>query len=317
MRGVTKVGFQRIRPHAGCALTHGLATPRFRPLGEDAEAASQPHKLRALLGGSVPAAATPRTLTVPRAKPVAPEGQRPTRGPSRRKAPLLALPAVAAIALDRGGRRRAERDRRARARARSPASADGCSATTAAKRCSVEVDERNDDLRRALSELEIAQAETVRRLSMAVEFRDEDTGAHIERIGRFSTLLAEAIGMSPDFCRRDRPRRAAARRRQGRDPRRDSLEARLAHRRGARDRRDPRRGGPPPAARLLLLDPRHGRDDRAQPPRALGRRRLPARPGTLRTSRSRVASWRSPTCSTRSPPTASTARPSPSRRRSR
>ena len=66
----------------------------------------------------------------------------------------------------------------------------------------VEVDERGDDLRRALSELEIAQAETVRRLSMAVEFRDEDTGAHIERIGRFSTLLAEAIGMNPDFCRR-------------------------------------------------------------------------------------------------------------------
>lgn len=65
-----------------------------------------------------------------------------------------------------------------------------------------ELDERGDDLRRALSELEIAQAETVRRLSMAVEFRDEDTGAHIERIGRFSTLLARAIGKPPEFCRR-------------------------------------------------------------------------------------------------------------------
>ncbi|HEX5307669.1 MAG TPA: HD domain-containing phosphohydrolase [Solirubrobacteraceae bacterium] len=65
-----------------------------------------------------------------------------------------------------------------------------------------ELDERGDDLRRALSELEIAQAETVRRLSMAVEFRDEDTGAHIERIGRFSTLLAQAIGMPSEFCRR-------------------------------------------------------------------------------------------------------------------
>jgi hypothetical protein len=65
-----------------------------------------------------------------------------------------------------------------------------------------EVNERGEDLRRALSELEIAQAETVRRLSMAVEFRDEDTGAHIERIGRFSTLLARAIGMPPEFCRR-------------------------------------------------------------------------------------------------------------------
>jgi methanogenic corrinoid protein MtbC1 len=42
----------------------------------------------------------------------------------------------------------------------------------------------------------------VRRLSMAVEFRDEDTGAHIERIGRFSTLLAEQIGMDPEFCAR-------------------------------------------------------------------------------------------------------------------
>ena len=53
-----------------------------------------------------------------------------------------------------------------------------------------EIDTRTSELKRALSELEIAQAETVQRLSMAVEFRDEDTGAHIERIGRFSTLLA-------------------------------------------------------------------------------------------------------------------------------
>ncbi len=63
-----------------------------------------------------------------------------------------------------------------------------------------EIDGRSSELMRALSELEIAQAETVRRLSMAVEFRDEDTGAHIERIGRFSTLLAEQIGMDADFC---------------------------------------------------------------------------------------------------------------------
>ena len=52
-----------------------------------------------------------------------------------------------------------------------------------------EIEGRSGELKRALTELEISQAETVRRLSMAVEFRDEDTGAHIERIGRFSTLL--------------------------------------------------------------------------------------------------------------------------------
>ena len=63
-----------------------------------------------------------------------------------------------------------------------------------------EIDGRSHELQSALSELEIAQAETVRRLSMAVEFRDEATGEHIERIGRFSTLLAEQIGMDPDFC---------------------------------------------------------------------------------------------------------------------
>ena len=65
-----------------------------------------------------------------------------------------------------------------------------------------EIEHRTSELKRALSELEIAQAETVQRLSMAVEFRDEDTGAHIERIGRFSVLLAEHIGMDSEFCAR-------------------------------------------------------------------------------------------------------------------
>jgi HD-GYP domain-containing protein (c-di-GMP phosphodiesterase class II)/methylmalonyl-CoA mutase cobalamin-binding subunit len=65
-----------------------------------------------------------------------------------------------------------------------------------------EIESRTSELKRALSELEIAQAETVQRLSMAVEFRDEDTGAHIERIGRFSVLLAEQIGMDTEFCER-------------------------------------------------------------------------------------------------------------------
>ncbi len=65
-----------------------------------------------------------------------------------------------------------------------------------------EIETRTSELTRALSELEIAQAETVRRLSMAVEFRDEDTGAHIERIGRFSALLAEQLGSDPELVQR-------------------------------------------------------------------------------------------------------------------
>ena len=65
-----------------------------------------------------------------------------------------------------------------------------------------EIQRSDIELRRALGELEVAQAETVRRLSMAVEFRDEDTGAHIERIGRFSTLLAVQAGMEGHWCTR-------------------------------------------------------------------------------------------------------------------
>jgi len=65
-----------------------------------------------------------------------------------------------------------------------------------------EIDDRQHELWHALTELEVAQAETVRRLSMAVEFRDEDTGAHIERIGRLSAQLSEEIGLDPTFCNR-------------------------------------------------------------------------------------------------------------------
>ena len=70
------------------------------------------------------------------------------------------------------------------------------------ERLAREIDDRQHELWHALSELEVAQAETVRRLSMAVEFRDEDTGAHIERIGRLSAQLAEELGLDPAFCNR-------------------------------------------------------------------------------------------------------------------
>jgi HD-GYP domain-containing protein (c-di-GMP phosphodiesterase class II) len=61
-----------------------------------------------------------------------------------------------------------------------------------------EVLDRSADLRRATRDIASAHAETVRRLSMAVEFRDEDTGAHTDRIGDYSARLARAAGMSAD-----------------------------------------------------------------------------------------------------------------------
>jgi len=62
------------------------------------------------------------------------------------------------------------------------------------------VDERTSELQQALASLKLAQAETARRLSMAVEYRDDDTGAHIERVGRGAALLAGAAGMDEEFC---------------------------------------------------------------------------------------------------------------------
>ena len=51
------------------------------------------------------------------------------------------------------------------------------------------VRERTEELRRT-------QLELVRRLGAAVEWRDADTGLHVDRIGRFCERLALAAGMS-------------------------------------------------------------------------------------------------------------------------
>jgi putative two-component system response regulator len=65
-----------------------------------------------------------------------------------------------------------------------------------------EVLDRSADLRTARSDVDAAHAETVRRLSMAVEFRDKDTGEHTDRIGRHSRMLAGAAGMPAGFTER-------------------------------------------------------------------------------------------------------------------
>lgn len=49
-------------------------------------------------------------------------------------------------------------------------------------------------------EVEEIQFDFIKRLLRAAEFRDNDTGMHIQRIGLYSKLLAEKIGMSPLYC---------------------------------------------------------------------------------------------------------------------
>ncbi|MDO9565249.1 MAG: HD domain-containing protein [Candidatus Desulfaltia sp.] len=65
------------------------------------------------------------------------------------------------------------------------------------------------DLNRSVSDLKAANLElyqayiaTICRLAIAAEYRDEDTGDHIVRIGRYSALIAEKIGM-PDVKAKD------------------------------------------------------------------------------------------------------------------
>lgn len=50
---------------------------------------------------------------------------------------------------------------------------------------------------RLTSELQLAYSEAIHRLARAAEFRDHDTGEHIERVSRYSAAIAESLGMAP------------------------------------------------------------------------------------------------------------------------
>jgi putative two-component system response regulator len=63
---------------------------------------------------------------------------------------------------------------------------------------------RTTDLRHALEEVTRAQRlvqeghlDTIRRLTVAAEYKDHDTAGHIERIGRYSQVVGEAMHLAP------------------------------------------------------------------------------------------------------------------------
>jgi putative two-component system response regulator len=61
--------------------------------------------------------------------------------------------------------------------------------------------ERSAAVRDALEHLRAANEETVLRLSRAVEYRDPETGWHIERMSHYCALLAAGFGFNPDLIR--------------------------------------------------------------------------------------------------------------------
>lgn len=70
------------------------------------------------------------------------------------------------------------------------------------------VDKKTKALRESLEKLEEANKEIphayeeiIYRLSVAAEYKDELTGAHIHRISHYSEALARKIGLSPESVR--------------------------------------------------------------------------------------------------------------------
>jgi putative two-component system response regulator len=55
-----------------------------------------------------------------------------------------------------------------------------------------------DELERRTLTAEHAHLESIVRLALAAEFRDDDTGQHTQRVGRLSARLAEALGMGAE-----------------------------------------------------------------------------------------------------------------------
>jgi putative two-component system response regulator len=64
------------------------------------------------------------------------------------------------------------------------------------KELEVEVTKRTGELKQALEKIKAASLETIYRLSMASEYKDEDTGAHIKRMSRYSTAVARRMGLA-------------------------------------------------------------------------------------------------------------------------
>ncbi|MEA2247054.1 MAG: cyclic di-GMP phosphodiesterase, partial [Solirubrobacteraceae bacterium] len=61
--------------------------------------------------------------------------------------------------------------------------------------------ERAAEVDDAHARLRVAHEETVLRLSMAVEFRDPETGSHIERMSQYCALLAVPLGLDAETVR--------------------------------------------------------------------------------------------------------------------
>jgi PAS domain S-box-containing protein len=61
-----------------------------------------------------------------------------------------------------------------------------------------ELKRRNQELQARTHDLELARLDTLRRLAMAAEYRDDATFKHAERVGRLSAWIAQALGQDEE-----------------------------------------------------------------------------------------------------------------------
>lgn len=62
-----------------------------------------------------------------------------------------------------------------------------------------EVTRRTDNFKQAFEKIKIASLDTIFRLSRAAEYKDTDTGAHIERMSHYSTAIARQMKLNEGF----------------------------------------------------------------------------------------------------------------------
>jgi len=62
-----------------------------------------------------------------------------------------------------------------------------------------EVTSRTEELRNAFESIKAASLETIYRLTIVSEFKDEDTYLHISRMGKYCALVAKALGLPKDI----------------------------------------------------------------------------------------------------------------------
>ena len=62
-----------------------------------------------------------------------------------------------------------------------------------------EVAKRTQELTRALEKIKITSLDTVYRLSVAGEYKDEGTGAHVQRVSHYSSAIARRMGLDDKF----------------------------------------------------------------------------------------------------------------------